>query len=198
MQEPDLKIIKLLKSGNQKVFESIFQKYNGILFVYAKEYVVDTEVANEMVQETFLKLWEVKDTLSDNTTIQSYLYRITRNNCLNYLKHLKVHEKYKKLTIARRMEISLNYSALSADSADKIISEELEEKIDFAIKSLPPKCKLIFKMSRQEEKKYKEIAEELNLSVKTIENQILKALKILRKHLEDYITIIIMLLLNNF
>lgn len=191
MQKSDLNITKLLKEKDQQAFELVFKKYYGPLFVYAKEYVVDADVAHEMAQDTFLKLWEIKDTLANDTNIQSLLYKITRNNCLNFLKHLKVQKKYQKYTVARQMEISLNYTALVNESADKLIVEELKEKINTAINSMPPKCKLIFKMSRIEEKRYKEIADELNLSVKTIENQILKALKIMRKHLADYISAIL-------
>lgn len=186
-------LVKFLKEGNQEVFESVYKKFYGPLYVYSKEYVVDGDIAHGIVQDTFLKLWEKRTNLDDNTYLQSYLYRLTRNNCLNYLKHLKVQEKYKKFSRIKKLEIELNSTALNHSSAEKIISDELEEKINETIESLPPKCKQIFKMSRYDEMKYKEIAKELNLSVKTVENQIIKALGILRKHLSEFITCLIFL-----
>lgn len=191
-------LVKFLKEGNQEVFQSIYEKFFGPLFVFAKEYVIDPDVAHEMVQDTFMILWEKRQTLNDETYLQSYLYKITRNNCLNYLKHLKVQEKYRQFTKSRKIELELNSAALQNSSAEKILSEELEEKINEAIDSLPPKCKQIFKLSRFEEKKYREIAEELNLSVKTVENQILKALKVLRKHLSEFIGSLLIAISNFF
>lgn len=186
-------IVKFLKEGNQEVFRSVYEKFFGSLLVYAKEYVIDSNIAHEMVQDTFVKLWEKKETLDDNTFLQSFLYRITRNNCLNYLKHIKVEEKYNTFTRAKKIELALNNTALNNNSAEKILSEELEEHINNAIENLPPKCKEIFKLSRFEEKKYREIAEELNLSVKTVENQILKALKVLREKLSEFTTALLFL-----
>ena len=91
-------LVKFLKEGNQQVFESIYEKFYGQLIVYAREYVVSDEVAHEMVQDTFLKLWEKRENLEDNTQFQSYLYRVTRNACLNHLKHLVVQEKFRQFT----------------------------------------------------------------------------------------------------
>jgi len=196
MQSTDSIIIKCLKAGNQKVFESVYDKFFGPLYSYAREYVIDGEVASEIVQDTFLKLWEIRETIADNTTLQSFLYRITRNNCLNYLNHLKVQKKYLDYTYLQKIELELNTGALNDNSADKIISEELERKIEKTIQSLPQKCKQIFLMSRLDEKKYREIAVELGISEKTIENQIQKALKLFRKHLTDYITALLIVLLH--
>jgi RNA polymerase sigma-70 factor (ECF subfamily) len=186
-------LVKFLKEGNREVFESVYKKFFGPLYVYAKEYVVEGNIAREIVQDTFLKLWEKRTSLDDNTSLQSYLYRLTRNNCLNYLKRVKVEERFQQFSRLNKLELELNSSALNHSSAEKIISEELEEKINETIESLPPKCRQIFKMSRNDEMKYKDIAKELNLSVKTVENQILKALKILRKHLSDFITCLLIL-----
>lgn len=188
-------LIKLLKDGNTEVFESIYNKFYSSLFVYAREYAGSEEVAKELVQDTFLKLWEVKATLKDDTHLSSYLYRITRNNCLNYLKHLKVQEKYRDYSASKRMELELNYSALSQDSADQLVSEELEEKINQAIDSLPPRCKQVFELSRFHDKKYREIAQDLNISIKTVENQMQKALKVLRENLKGLMNSIIILFL---
>lgn len=198
METTDSLIVKLLKDGNQQVFESVYEKFFGQLFIYAREYVLDSEVASEIVQDTFLKLWEIRKTIVPDTTLQSFLYRIARNNCLNYLKNIKVQEKYRSLTYSQKIEIALNFGALNDSSAEKIISDELEKKINDTIESLPSKCKQIFLMSRFEEKKYREIANELSISEKTVENHILKALKVMRKHLSEYLTSFLMLLSHFF
>lgn len=195
MGKTDSILVKLLKDGNTKVFESVYNRFFVRLFVYAREYVGNEEVAKELVQDTFLKLWEVKTALNDDTHLSSYLYRITRNNCLNYLKHLKVQEKFRNYSALKRMELELNYNALNHDSAERLISEELEEKINQVIDSLPPRCKQVFKLSRFQDKKYREIAHELNISIKTVENQIQKALKILRENLNGLINVIIIIFL---
>ena len=183
MAQADLILIKLLKEGNVKVFEAFYDKYFDPILVYCNHYVTDREMAKEMAQDTFLKLWETKESLNNNTNIQSFLYRIARNNCLNHIKHLKVEQKYLDYTKAQKTEIELNELALSQSSAEKIISEELEEKINLTIGSLPPRCRQVFELSRFKGKKYREIASDLNISVKTVENQIQKALKILRENI---------------
>jgi RNA polymerase sigma-70 factor (ECF subfamily) len=134
-----------------------------------------------------VKLWEKSEILPLDTMVQPLLYRIARNNCLNYLKHLKVTEKYLKLQAHSQSEIELNIYALSDESAQRIICEELEAKILKVLDTLPPGCKKVFELSRLEEKKHKEIADILGIAVKTVENQIQKALKIMRKELKDYL-----------
>lgn len=193
MHATDSIIIKFIKEGNQQIFASVYEEFYGKMYIYAREYVLNGEVASELAQDTFLKLWEIRETLSEDTSLQAFLYRITRNNCINYLNRLKVQQKYMSYSYLQQKEIALNFVALNDNSADKIISEELEKKIDKTIESLPLRCKQIFLMSRFEEKKYREIASELGISEKTVENQILKALKLLRKHLSDFITTILIL-----
>jgi len=191
-------LIKLLKDGNQDVYRSIYEKYFGSLFIFAKEYVQEDEVAKEMVQDTFLKLWEKRTSLDNDTNIQSFLYRITRNNCLNYIKHLKVQQKYHNFSKSKQIETELNFTALNHESLEKLISAELEEKINKAVLSLPPRCKQIFEFSRNDEKKYREIADELNISIKTVENQIQKALNKLRQHLSEFMTLLLIILTTFF
>lgn len=185
-------LISLLKEGNKNVFAAVYDQYFGSQYVYAVKYVLDTEVAKEMVQDSFLKLWEKRNSLSEETQILPLLYQITRNNCLNHLKHEKVRERHK----TRMQKLDLNYVAISNLSAEKIIAEELEESINKAISLLPPRCREIFELSRNQEKKYREIAAELNISEKTVENQMLKALKIMREKLSEYLPVLIIFLLH--
>lgn len=184
-------LIRLLKEGNKTVFAAVYDQYFGSQYVYAFKYVLDTEVAKEMVQDSFLKLWKKRISLTEETQILPLLYQITRNNCLNHLKHEKVREKHK----TRMQKLDLNYMAISHLSAEIIITQELEDTINKAVSSLPPRCREIFELSRNQEKKYREIAEELNISEKTVENQMLKALKIMREKLSEYLPTLFLTLL---
>lgn len=184
-------LVRMFKQRNTEAFHTIYDMYYSRILVYCTGYVNDKYIAQEMTQDTFVKLWEKSDLLPDDTMFQPLLYRIARNNCLNYLKHLKVTEKYQKLQVYRKSEVELNIYALADESAQLVISVELETKILKIIGSLPPACKKVFELSRMEEKKYSEIADNLGIAVKTVENQIQKALKILRKELKDYLPFMI-------
>ncbi len=176
-----------LKKGDQKTFEKIFNEYYKKLLLYAKEYVVDLEIAREFVQEAFLKLWEIKKSLLENTNLEALLFTIIRNDCLNYLKRITVKKRYNEFTQKTFNELQLNYIALKDSTSELLFLDELQKKIDDAIAELPVKCKEIFEMSRFDGMKYKEIAEKLSISSKTVENQISEALKRIRQKIENYI-----------
>ena len=184
-------LVKMLKQRNPEAFRAVYDKYYSRILFYCLGYVTEKNIAEEITQDTFVKLWEKSELLPDDTMFQPLLYRIARNNSLNYLKHLKVTQKYNKLQMYRQSEIELNIYALADESAELIISQELEAKILRVIDSFPPACKKVFELSRIDEKKYSEIAEELGIAVKTVENQIQKALKILRRELKDYLPFLV-------
>jgi len=169
----EIELIEKLKDGNEKAFDDIFNTYYTPLCIYAKKYVEEIENAEEIVQDLFVKLWEKQNQLDINTSLKSYLYKSTYNSCLDFQKHLKIQQKYKDRVKEDPPEF--------IDFCDNLIELELEEKIKKAIDSLPKQCCKIFKLSRFENLKYKEIAEQLNISVKTVENQMGKALKILKE-----------------
>ena len=180
-------IVIQIKKGDQKAFESAFNAYYKKLLFYAKEYVIDIDIAREFVQEAFLKLWEIRNTLIDNTNLEALLFTIIRNDCLNYLKRVTVKKRYSEFTQKTFYELQLNFIALKDSTSEILLFKELQKRIDDAINELPPKCKEIFEMSRHNGMKYKEIAEKLQISPKTVENQISEALKRIRQKIEDYI-----------
>lgn len=187
MERCNPEIVKGLQRGDEKSFEQIFHRYFELLFNYAKSYVIDKEIARELVQETFLKLWEIKTQLKTNTNIQALLFTITHNNSLNYIKRLLAKKKYIEYNKKIHYEVQLNYFALNDTTSEKIIFDELNEKIEIAINNLPPKCKEAFELSRFKELKYKEIAESMNISVKTVENHISEALKRIQQQIQEYL-----------
>lgn len=177
-------IIGAIREGNERIFEETFRKYYQSLCNYANSILKEMDEAEEVVQNLFLSIWEKRSDLEISISLKSYLYRAVHNHCLNRIKHLKVREEYQQYAV--------NFYDASYESVSQtVMKNELETKIEEAIKKLPEQCRLIFQMSRFEELKYHEIAEQLELSPKTVENQIGKALKILRVELAEYLPLII-------
>ena len=184
IQIPDSDILLAIRQGNERVYETVFRKYYQALCNYACGILKDMDDAEEVVQSIFLKLWEQREGIEINVSLKSYLYRAVHNTCLNRLKHLKIQETYRQYVG--------DYLEDTFDSATDIMDKvELENRISEALEKLPEQCRIIFKMSRFEELKYQEIANELGLSIKTIENQIGKALRIMRTELSDYLPVIL-------
>jgi RNA polymerase sigma-70 factor (ECF subfamily) len=183
MHLPDDRVFLSIQSGDKKALEMLFNTYYDPLCRYANSYLHDPDEAEEIVQNSFLRIWEKRKQLSIETSVKSYLYQIVRNACLNEIKHQKV----KKL----HGESVMNEGEQHYESSDQqTLRAELSDRISAAIEKLPGQCQVIFRMSRFEELKYQEIANQLNLSIKTVENQMGKALRIMREELKDYLPLI--------
>lgn len=180
-------LVLSLRKGEKLAFGEIYNDFFGVIYRLSLQYLRDEKVSEEIVQETFMKLWEIRETLNDQFNIRNFLYTITKNNCLNYLRNQKIalkhHENIKYL------EMRFNYEALEK-LGNYIEFEELRERIDYAIAALPDDLRETFLLSRFEELQYKEIAEKQFVSVKTVEARITKALRILRHELKDYLPFI--------
>jgi len=187
---PVEQLIITLKAGDLTAFEMLFRTYYQPLCKYAFTFVQDRDEAEEIVQSTFLNIWEKRESLSIHTGIKPYLYAMVRNACLNVLKHEKIKQQHAtmEMAVAERSVESV---------ARTIMASELETKIYRAMDQLPEQCRLIFKLSRFEELKYAEIAQQLHISIKTVENQMGKALRIMREQLKDYLPLLI-ILMNGF
>ncbi|HOZ13572.1 MAG TPA: RNA polymerase sigma-70 factor [Tenuifilaceae bacterium] len=187
MELLDKNIVDALRQGDEQVFETIFKTYYERLCNYANTILNDMDEAEEMVQGAFLTVWEKHDTLEIHTSVKSYLYRAVHNSCLNRVKHYKVRKTYGD-AVKNQTEL------LHDDASQDLIGSELDAIVANAIDSLPDQCKLVFKLSRFENLTYAEIAEQLGISVKTVENHMVKALKVLREKLKDYLPVLIWLL----
>ena len=186
MSKYNPEIILKIKKGDQDAFEEVFYALYKKLLFYANEYINDLEISREFVQESFLKLWENRSVLLDNTNLEAFLFTILRNDCLNYLKRVKVKKRYLEFTQKAFFELQLNYMALKDNTLELLLYDEFQRSIDDAIAELPQKCREIFEMSRFKGMKYKEIANELGISSKTVENQISEALKRIRLRISEY------------
>lgn len=172
-------------------FEKLFKAHFKALHAYASIMLHHDSHAEEIVQNMFLKLWEKRDNLSIQVSLKAYLYKCVYNDCLNYLNHKKTELKF------------LNHAAYTMKdqagrTSEKLEMDELQGRLKEALNDLPEQCRTIFQMSRFEELKYREIADQLGLSVKTIENQMGKALKILRLKLVDFLPAIFLIFYRDF
>lgn len=147
---------------------------------YANSFTEDLDAAEEIVQDLFVRFWEQRDTKEITTSVRAYFYSSVRNACLNQLKHLKIKEKYKQ-------EQEREWMFHSTQNQDDLEINELDKKIHDAINALPEGRRKIFILSRFDGLKYQEIADKLNISIKTVENQMGEALKFLRVQLKDFI-----------
>ncbi len=159
-------------------FELLYKQHYTRLVGFAYQYVEDSDISEDLVQEVFTNIWNQADQIEIRTTIKSYLFGAVRNASLNHLKHEKVVLGYAKE----------NSGHDKVDHRDFLEMEELEKKIEQALQLLPEKRREIFEMSKLEGKKYHEIASELGISVKTVETQMSRALKVLREVLGSYLT----------
>jgi len=176
-----------LRKGEKSAYEEIYNDYFGVIYHLSLQYLHDEAIAKEMVQDSFMKLWEIRETLNDQFNIRSFLYTITKNNCLNHLRNQKIALKHQENL--QYLEMQFNYEALEK-MGNWLEFEALREKIDLAIAVLPVDLRETFLLSRFDELSYKEIAIKQTISVKTVEARVSKALRILRHELKDYLAII--------
>jgi RNA polymerase sigma-70 factor (ECF subfamily) len=165
----------------ESAFENLFRLHYASLVSFAVKYVIDSDIAEELVQDVFMNIWTKSENIQIQTTVKSYLFGAVRNASLNHLKHQKVRQAYADKQM-------LNIS--QPEHTDFLELDELKSMIDDALNKIPKKCREIFELNRFDGKRYKEIAADLNLSLKTVENQMGKALKILRDELGDYLPIV--------
>lgn len=175
-------ILRKLKQGDKIVFSYIFSKFYTDLVWFARTFTGDTNLSEDIVQEVFVKLWESRRDLPTIRSFKSYLLKTVQNRCLDWLRHMQAREKHNK-AIFRNPILVVN------DTEKYILTSELESAIKKAIDKLPKEFSEPFCMNRFEGLKYYEIADKMQLSHKTIEDRISKALKLLKILLKDYITL---------
>jgi len=181
----DTEALQKIYAGDVKAFESVFEYYYQQLCSFTLKYLKDPDDAEEVVQDTFVKFWNKRKEINITSSLKSYLYQSVKNASLNRIQHLKV---------VRDHEESHVKPTSAYQSSDPLVEMELQEKINSSLEQLPPERKKIFLMSRNEGLKYKEIAEKLNISIKTVENQMGKALKFMRTELAEFMSVGLLML----
>lgn len=175
---PDKDLIELLKSNGEQAISMIFKEHYSFLCQAIIRVIHDPHIAEDLAQDVFHDLWKRKDTLVIKTSIKAYLRRAGVNKTLNYIRDKKIKwDDEDKLPMV---------ASSSPTATDALEIKDLEQFMETAIEGLPERCRLVFSLSRFEELSYKEIAASLDISVKTVENQMSKALKVLRSALEAF------------
>lgn len=176
----------LLHQEPDNAIEVLFRQYYSYLCQAVYKIIPDPKLTEDIAQEVFLELWKRKDRLAISGSFKAYLRRAARNKALNYLRSQRIAFEDREDLPAIEAEIPGVVQQMEA--------AELHEIIDRAIDHLPERCRVVFALSRFEDMTYQEIADQLEISVKTVENQISKALKLLRIALGPYTTVVFLLM----
>jgi RNA polymerase sigma-70 factor (ECF subfamily) len=184
-------LIKQIKDGNQSSFRLLFDSYYKSLYAYALKFV-DHDFANDIVQDLFSTIWDKKGELKIKTSLHNYLFTGIRNNCLQSLEKQKVRSRYQNEKKIQFSIEEINY--FQSQASQSLLEIELQNKIEDAICKLPDQCQKVFRLSRIQRIKNNEIAEQLEISPKTVEKHLTKALKIMREELKDYLPFLLLLL----
>lgn len=182
----DQSLVESIKNSNQGVFELVFNFYYSGLVVFADQIIKNTSISEDIVQNVFMKLWETRETI-DIRSFRSYFIQCVKNRCIDHLRSQQVKNKF---------DNRVPESDLLVMDEDLWTKTELSDLIEQSVESLPPRCREIFRMSRYENLKIAEIADRLNISKRTVETQISKALKILRIKLSDYLSFLTLIFIS--
>lgn len=170
--------------ADEQIFEKLFVDWYSPLHAYACSVLKDESLAAEAVQTVFTRLWEKREQLRVQASVKAYLYGSVYHECISWMRRERTRREYRS-GVLRRLGGQADRSLENA--SDKAEVRELEQQFQRALDELPEQCKAIFQLSRFSELKYREIAEQLGISVKTVETQMTKALKLLRRKLADYL-----------
>jgi RNA polymerase sigma-70 factor (ECF subfamily) len=194
MNENEQQLLDRLKNNDEIAFKVIYTNYFSRLYYFIFEFIPVKDLAENIVQDTFFTLWNKRKELKDNTNLTSYLYTVAKKNCLYRLRDKRYQQKLFSKSVDIR-ELELNLDTLNTIDTSVIAFHELEQIIEKTLEELPPQCRRVFELSRFKEMKNREIAEELNISVKTVEGHISKGLKIFKIALKDYLPLVAYLFL---
>jgi RNA polymerase sigma-70 factor (ECF subfamily) len=176
-----------LIQGDKDIFQKLYFEFYPKLYHFSFDLVKNSEIARDIVNETFVKLWETKNELRSDSNLEAYLITIARNKCFNFLKHKKIILQFQEIKTANSAELNLWEQVFTDNSFSTLDYEILKKKVDSAISNLPEQCRNVFLLSRFKRKKYSEIAAILKISQKTVEAHISLALKRLRDELQHFL-----------
>lgn len=187
--------IKGLIIGDEETYIFLFREYYVSLCSYSRRYVGRKDVAEEIVSDTFLKIWETRESLQINTSVKAYLFQAVCNNSLNYLRKLKKEQTLDEYFLETSSE-NIGFASISEEVEEQSLTMDvISEKIEDAVNLLPEQQQKAFRLKRFEGKKNKEVAEIMGLSIKTVEMHLSKATLNLRKNLKDYLPSFLLFLL---
>lgn len=177
-------ILKQLRDNDKTALQALFSKHYPQMCRTIYRFVSDKDQAEDLAQEVFIRIWQKREELAINTSFGAYLHKMAINEALSFIR--KVKRRQEKMDQLTENPIPSAYEA--SDGEDLLIHKELKDHVTEAINALPPRCKTIFQLSRFEQLSYREISERLDISIKTVEHQMGKALKLLRVSLRQHLS----------
>jgi RNA polymerase sigma-70 factor (ECF subfamily) len=171
----DGQLCVLIKNGDHRAFSEVFERYTPLLYIHAYKKLRNDTEAKDVVQETFIRLWNKRALLDEGNNLSGYLYRSVMNRIFNLMDHQKIVDGYAK---------AFNINLYRSHGSDHLVREkQLKELIEKEINRLPPRMREVFELRRNEHLSNKQVAEQLNISESTVADQMKKALKLLRSRL---------------
>jgi len=195
MRKEEESMYKAIRKGNIKAFESFYKKYQPRLFAYGISILNDEDTTKDLVQETFISFWENKEHILTDYSVTAYLFKIFHVKCSKYLRMKSIVTNFSHLSELKLQEMEISFYNPDENILGSIFMHDVEKLYKKALDQLPEQCREIFVLSRQGEMKSAEIAFKLGLSVRTVENQIYKAMRIMREEMKEYALPIVMLLM---
>ena len=189
MTKNEKQLFERLRNDDEAAFRVIYNNYSSRLYYFVLEFIPLKDAAENIVQDTFVTLWNRRKELKENTNLSSYLFTGAKNNALYRLRDKKYRQKLFSDAIDAS-EMNLNTDALTSVDTSAFAFQEIEQIIQETLNSLPTQCRKVFELSRFREMKNREIAEELNISVRTVEGHISKGIKTFKIALKDYLPLV--------
>ena len=190
----DEKVLLLqLKTGNEQAFEQLYNLYSVRLHGFLLKLVKDDEIAQDLLQDIFIKIWENRETFDTRKNFRPYLFRVAENSVIDFFRKVACNKKLE-------MKLSLAFNEVYSHIEETIFSRENGAILNQAIEQLPPQCKLVFTLCKLEGKSYKEVSQMLGISVATISNHLQKAAQVIRQKvlLSDYMAVVFAYLINRY
>ena len=183
-------LLELLEDGDEASFKVVYNQFYSRLFYFVSEYIPNKDLVENILQDTFLTLWEKKSKLQTDTNLNAYLYTVAKNNSLKKLRDQRYRQALFQPAPLSDFELELQAGALDKLDTSEILFSEIEQIVQKTLDTLPPQCKLVFELSRFQHRKNTEIAEALHISPKTVEGHMTKAIKAFKMSLKDYLPVI--------
>lgn len=184
-------LITRLRTDDRAVLQHLFHQHYQMVCRTIHRFINDGSLVEDLAQNVFIRFWNKRHQITITSSVPAYLNRMAINEAIAHLRKGK-HWQQEELTPQTPV------GELTTSGEENFLQSELQEQVRAAINSLPPKCQAVFKLSRFEELTYKEIAERLDISIKTVENQMGKALRVLREALKDYLAVVVWWVVNMF
>jgi len=173
----DAELVHLIKSGEKEAYRDLFEKYAPKIYQFSLSYLKNEEDSKELVQEVFIKVWEKREILDSSQNIKSYIFKIAVNAIYDFIRHKNIESAFNDFA-------RVNFDIHSNNTWDNIIFEEMKSTLNKLVHQLPEQRRKIFNLSKRKGLSNDEIAQKLNISKRTVENQLYRAITNLRKHLK--------------